>query len=163
MSYHSAHCFIWLEHINHSGKSTQTCWDRPHLWLPHYVASVLVKPWPVRNSLLSFSKRVSLVQLFPSAAVAAAGWECNSALGVLQLLHICQCVRCFRWPLLPTEMQSICMAAHVCAHELQMQITHDRDVLPSVTFSSFVAATDDYYHYWSCYRPFYGQIIWFNV
>lgn len=55
-----------------------------HLWLPHYIASVLVKPWPVRNLPLHPSQKA--VGCFHQRRGG------NTA-GILQLLHAWQCVR----------------------------------------------------------------------
>lgn len=99
-----------------------------HLWLPHYIASVLVKPRPVRNS-----QKQSVVSI---GGGVRTQWEFCSYYMNDNVLGV------WVWPLLPNGRQSVCIIAHVCAHEPQRKLP----VMRSLAWQpkAFRPVTNDY-------------------
>lgn len=87
---------------------------RAHLWLPRYTASVLVKPRPVRNSPPPRLSRKQVGCFYRRRARTRRGfcsyYVHDNVLGV------------WAWPLLPNGRQSVCIIAHVRAHEPQRKL-----------------------------------------
>lgn len=119
-----------------------------HLWLPHYIASVLVKPRPVRN----LPPRPPLKQ--SGCFYRQTQWKFCSYYKDDNVLGV------WAWPLLPNGRQSVCIVAHVYAHEPQRKLPAMRSlawqpeafrpVTNTYEFTKTIQNTNYIYHNFKC-------------